>query len=225
MELRLGRMSRTKEYACDKEYFNHTTKTFTLVGRRTEVSLSGAFLIMMILSVLRFPSVSWNCIIPGGPQSPCPLSGLFSVSIAQSHFSLAVRPDAREPRLASPGRGSCSLAYTIQLGCQHDRRDMTWAACHAGLRESSSHQCVTRWSRNNTEYFITHLAARAQYSCYSYTAHQELTVVRMLGTQCRDGHVNSFPFNISREGDCALLSGAPSPPSSLLPLLLLPWLV
>ena len=171
--------------------------------------------------------------IPGGPHSPCPLTGLFSVSIAQSHFSLAVRPDDTEPRVSSPSSGECgppslaSLPYTIQLGCgQHDRRDMTWAACHAGLRESSSHQCVTRWSNTttNTSYFITIMAARAQYSCYSYTAHQELTVVRMLGTQCRDGHVNSFPFNISREGDCALLSGAPSPPSSLLPLLLLPWL-
>ena len=42
MELRLGRMSVTQEYACDKEYFNDTTKTFTLVGRsrveRGEVS-------------------------------------------------------------------------------------------------------------------------------------------------------------------------------------------
>ena len=33
MELRLGRMSLTKEYACDKEYFNESTETFTLVGR------------------------------------------------------------------------------------------------------------------------------------------------------------------------------------------------
>ena len=33
MELRLGRMSVTKEYACDKEYFNDTTKTYTLVGK------------------------------------------------------------------------------------------------------------------------------------------------------------------------------------------------
>ena len=33
MEVRLGRMSLTKEYACDKEYFNDTTKTYTLVGR------------------------------------------------------------------------------------------------------------------------------------------------------------------------------------------------
>ena len=33
MEVRLGRMSLTKEYACDKEYFNDTTKTYTLVGK------------------------------------------------------------------------------------------------------------------------------------------------------------------------------------------------
>ena len=33
MEVRLGRMSLTKEYACDKEYFNLTTKTYTLVGK------------------------------------------------------------------------------------------------------------------------------------------------------------------------------------------------
>ena len=33
MEVRLGRMSLTKEYACDKEYFNVTTKTYTLVGK------------------------------------------------------------------------------------------------------------------------------------------------------------------------------------------------
>ena len=116
--------------------------------------------------------------------------------------------------MASQSSGECGLAYSIQLGCgQHDRRDMTWAACHAGLRETSSHQCVTQWTNYNTTYFITHMAARSQYSCYSYTTHpDQVTVVRMLGTQCRDGHINSFPFNISRQSDCALLSGAPPPP-------------
>ena len=33
-ELRLGRMSVSREYACDTEYFNSSTHTFTLVGRR-----------------------------------------------------------------------------------------------------------------------------------------------------------------------------------------------
>ena len=33
MELRMGKMSITKEYACDKEYFNTSTPTFTLVGK------------------------------------------------------------------------------------------------------------------------------------------------------------------------------------------------
>ena len=37
MEVRLGRMSLTKEYACDKEYFNDTTKTYTLVGKSEEL--------------------------------------------------------------------------------------------------------------------------------------------------------------------------------------------
>ena len=162
----------------------------------------------------------------GGPQSACPLTGLFSVSIAQSHFSLAVRPDSREPQVAGQSSGECGLAYTIQLGCgQHDRRDMTWAACHAGLRESSSHQCVTQWTNNNTTYFITHMAARSQYSCYSYTTHpDQVTVVRMLGTQCRDGHINSFPFNISRQADCAQLSGAHQAQLASLLAFLITWL-
>ena len=33
MELKMGKMSITKEYACDKEYFNTFTPTFTLVGK------------------------------------------------------------------------------------------------------------------------------------------------------------------------------------------------
>ena len=33
MELRMGKISITKEYACDKEYFNTSTPTFTLVGK------------------------------------------------------------------------------------------------------------------------------------------------------------------------------------------------
>ena len=32
MELKFGKMSLTKEYACDKEYFNESTPSFTLVG-------------------------------------------------------------------------------------------------------------------------------------------------------------------------------------------------
>ena len=40
MEVRLGRMSLTKEYACDKEYFNDTTRTYTLVGESYSVKLS-----------------------------------------------------------------------------------------------------------------------------------------------------------------------------------------
>ena len=32
MELKFGNMSLTKEYACDKEYFNESTPSFTLVG-------------------------------------------------------------------------------------------------------------------------------------------------------------------------------------------------
>ena len=39
MELRLGQMSITKEYACDKEYFNASTPTFTLVGRSQTTSI------------------------------------------------------------------------------------------------------------------------------------------------------------------------------------------
>ena len=122
----------------------------------------------------------------------------------------------------------CGRPYSLLVGCgQHDRRDMTWAACHAGLRETSSHQCVTQWTdKNNTNYFITHMAARSQYSCYSYTTQSppQVTVVRMLGTQCRDGHINSFPFNISREGDCGLASGVQSSQLSSLTTFLLPWL-
>ena len=33
MELKFGKMSMTKEYACDKEYFNESTPSFTLVGK------------------------------------------------------------------------------------------------------------------------------------------------------------------------------------------------
>ena len=192
MELRLGRMSLTKEYACDKEYFNERTETFTLVG---------------------------------GPHSACPLSGVYGVSIRHSDFSLAVRPDREtgERSQAHLSSQACSLPYTIQVGCrQHDRRDLTWAACHDGMRELISHQCVTHWEREGRNYFITVTGAPSHYSCYSYTVHNQITIVKMLGTQCRDGHVNSFPFNITREGDCDLVNLAvPRPVPFLLPLLLL----
>ena len=32
MELRMGKMSVTREYACDQEYFSDSTSTSTLVG-------------------------------------------------------------------------------------------------------------------------------------------------------------------------------------------------
>ena len=62
--------------------------------------------------------------ILGGPSSPCPLSGVFNVNIKHSDFSLAVKPD---PENRHGGRMSfhtshmCTLPYSLQLGCSHDR--------------------------------------------------------------------------------------------------------
>ena len=194
-ELRLGRMSVSREYACDTEYFNSSTHTFTLVGRRRS---------------RRGERWTVTLLFAGGPHSACPLSGMFEVNIKQSDFSLAVKPGSEAGWVtAQQSSGQCGLPYSIEAGCgQHDRRDLTWSACHSGLREESRHQCVTHWDSHNTTYFITLLAARAQYSCYSYTQHRHTKVVMMLGTQCRRGHVTSFPFNITRRGDCHLLSCA-----------------
>ena len=113
MELRMGKMSITKEYACDKEYFNTSTPTFTLVGIKS------------------FSIESQNnrtlTFTPGGPSSKCPLHGVFSVDIKHSDFSLAVKPDTERVgggvRMShQTAHVSCTLPYSIQLGCsQHDR--------------------------------------------------------------------------------------------------------
>lgn len=173
MELRLGQMSITKEYACDKEYFNASTPTFTLVG---------------------------------GPSSPCPLSGVFNVNIKHSDFSLAVKPD---PENRHGGRMSfhtshmCTLPYSLQLGCSHDRQSMLWSSCQNGIQETSSHQCITMWEdKDGLDYFITKVSKQNQYSCYSYHTDNDMKVVQMLGTQCKVGDINSFPFNISKFSEC-----------------------
>ena len=44
MELRMGQMSITKEYACDKEYFNMSTPTFTLVGKISSLKLKQLYI-------------------------------------------------------------------------------------------------------------------------------------------------------------------------------------
>lgn len=179
MELRMGKMSVTREYACDQEYFSDSTSTSTLVG---------------------------------GHSSSCPLSGVFSVDIKQSHFSLAVKPDTEGGGVRmshQTARHSCTLPYSMQLGCsQHDRRDMVWSACHSGMAEISSHQCVTAWkdSKTGVNYFITKIVSRNTYACYSYTLIGDLRVVKMLGSQCKTGDINSFPFNITKIGECDTLN-------------------
>jgi len=144
----------------------------------------------------------------------CPLNGVFNVDIKQSDFSLAVKPDTDRVgggiRMShQTARHSCTLPYSLQLGCsQHDRRDMVWAACHSGMAEISSHQCVTAWtdSRTGVNYFVTKVISRNTFACYSYTLVGNLRVVKMLGTQCKTGDINSFPFNITKIGECESLN-------------------
>ena len=81
------------------------------------------------------------------------------------------------------------------------RRDMVWRACHSGVLETSSHQCITHWSSSpslpssspspssasssaasDTHYFVTRVEARDTFACYSYTVLEQAVVVEMLGT-------------------------------------------
>ena len=86
------------------------------------------------------------------------------------------------------------------------RRDMVWRACHSGVLETSSHQCITHWSSSpsspspssasssastETHYFVTRVEARDTFACYSYTVLEQAVVVEMLGTECHSNNNNS----------------------------------
>ena len=96
------------------------------------------------------------------------------------------------------------------------RRDMVWRACHSGVLETSSHQCVTHWSSSSssssslstqssspspssasssastdTHYFVTRVEARDTFACYSYTVLEQAVVVEMLGTALHSKNNNS----------------------------------
>ena len=139
---------------------------------------------------------------------------------------------------------------------------MVWTACHSGMAEISSHQCVTAWtvqkywwwlktftiglfqdSKTGVNYFVTKVMSRNTFACYSYTLVGNLRIVKMLGkfsahfkekhfifqfcqwllnielivqkcsamksdagTQCKTGDINSFPFNITKIGECDSLN-------------------
>jgi len=168
-EMRMGSMSVTPEYACDKEYFNNTLPFHTLVG---------------------------------GISSSCPLSGRFSVSMKQSDFSLAVKPDIMTSSGSSTS--SCSLNYSLDMGCKEpSRREMVFTACQGGMQESSTHTCITKWREGEKQFFISRTASRARYVCYSFREVGDMMIVNMMGQQCRVGEVGSFPFNITKISDCS----------------------
>ena len=187
-EMRMGSMSLTPEYACDKEYFNSSLPLHTIVGkikRRPPVQ-----------------TVTDHILFPGGKTSSCPLSGQFSVSMKQSDFSLAVKPDILSTSESSSS--SCLVPYSLYMGCTNPaRRDMVFTACQEGMRESSTHMCITQWKEGEKHFFISRTESRARYVCYSYREVGDMLMVDMMGQQCSVGELGSFTFNITKISDCS----------------------
>eukprot|EP00090_Calanus_glacialis_P012271 TRINITY_DN20758_c0_g1_i5.p1 TRINITY_DN20758_c0_g1~~TRINITY_DN20758_c0_g1_i5.p1 ORF type:complete len:549 (-),score=86.66 TRINITY_DN20758_c0_g1_i5:291-1937(-) len=140
--------------------------------------------------------------IVGGESSRCPLSGRFSVSMKQSDFSLAVKPDILST--SGSATSACLVPYSLYMGCNNpSRRDMVFTACQGGMQESSTHTCITQWKEGEKQFFISRTASRARYACYSYREVGNMMVVDMMGQQCIAGEVGSFPFNITKISDCS----------------------
>jgi hypothetical protein len=177
VEVRMGAMAMTQDYACDKEYFNSSLPAMTIVGN-----------IMARLS--------------GARGHSCPFHGSFSVSIRHSDFSLAVKPDT----LSSSGSStsSCLVPYSLHMGCTHpSKQEMVFTACQGSLQESSVHSCITQWQQGEEQFFISRTASRTRFVCYSFKKVGDMIMVVMMGQQCTAGEVGSFPFNISRVSDCS----------------------
>ena len=138
----------------------------------------------------------------GGKSSSCPLSGKYSVSMKQSDFSLAVKPDILSTGETSSS--SCLVPYSLDMGCTSpNKKDMVFTACQGGMRESSSHMCITQWKEMGKQFFISRTANRGRYVCYSYREVDNMLIVDMMGQQCIAGEVGSFPFNITKISDCS----------------------
>ena len=130
-EMRMGSMSVTPEYACDKEYFNNTLTFHTIVGKFKTVKTIKIQIKISFFSIL------------GGESSHCPLSGRFSVSMKQSDFSLAVKPDILST--SGSATSACLVPYSLYMGCNNpSRRDMVFTACQGGMQESSTHTCTVK---------------------------------------------------------------------------------
>ena len=80
---------------------------------------------------------------------------------------------------------------------------MVFTACQEGMRESSTHMCITQWKEGEKHFFISRTDSRARYVCYSYREVGDMLMVDMMGQQCSVGELGSFTFNITKISDCS----------------------